>query len=133
MSKDFAYAVVGATQNKDKWGYKIFKKLLKNGFTVYPVNPQAKEVAGLKCYSSVLEIPGEVDVLDLVTPPPATEQIVKQCLEKSITRVWFQPGAESETAIKFCAENNIKTVYNVCVMRDGALRHKSQDAADKIG
>jgi len=114
------FAVAGSFRNEEKVAYKILKDLKARGYIVYPVNPQSKEVDGQKCYPSVMDIPGPVDVLDLVTPSSATEQIVKQCRAKGITRVWIQPGAESETAIKYCNDNNIKVVYNACVMRDGS-------------
>jgi predicted CoA-binding protein len=51
-----------------------------------------------------------------VAPFELTEKIVKQCIQKGITRVWMQPGAESEAAINFCNENNIKVVHNVCMI-----------------
>jgi len=110
------FAVVGSFRNELKYAYKILKNLKQKGYEVYPVNPYLKEVEGLKCYPTVLDLPEKVDVVDIVTPPPITEQIVEQCLQKGINRVWIQPGAESEKAIKFCQENNIKVIYNTCVM-----------------
>jgi predicted CoA-binding protein len=41
---------------------------------------------------------------------------VKQCLQKGIKYVWMQPGAESEKAVEFCKENNIKVIYGTCIM-----------------
>ncbi len=111
-----SFAVIGSFRDESKYAYKILKDLKSKGYEVYPVNPKIKEVEGLKCYPTVLDIPVVVDVVNIVTPPQVTEQIVKQCFQKGITRVWMQPGAESDTAIKFCQENNIKVVYNACVM-----------------
>lgn len=110
------FAVVGSFRNESKYAYKILKNLKQKGYEVYPVNPKLKEVEGLKCYPTILDIPITVDVVDIVTPPAVTEQIVKQCFKKGITRIWLQPGAESETAIRFCQENNIKVIYNACIM-----------------
>jgi len=110
------FAVVGSFRNESKYAYKILKDLKQKGYEVYPVNPKLKEVEGLKCYPTILDIPITVDVVDIVTPPAVTEQIVKQCFKKGITRIWLQPGAESETAIRFCQENNIKVIYNACIM-----------------
>ena len=110
------FAVVGSFRNESKYAYKILKNLKQKGYEVYPVNPKLKEIEGLKCYPTILDIPITVDVVDIVTPPAVTEQIVKQCFKKGITRIWLQPGAESETAIRFCQENNIKVIYNACIM-----------------
>ncbi|MFN3967078.1 MAG: CoA-binding protein [Endomicrobiia bacterium] len=109
-------AVVGSFRNESKFAYKILRFLKNKGYDVYPVNPKLSEVDGIKCYPSVIDIPLVVDLVDLVTPPKVTEEIVKQCLQKGIKRIWLQPGAESDKAIKFCQENNIKVVYNACIM-----------------
>jgi len=109
-------AVVGSFRNESKFAYKILMHLKNKGYEVYPVNPNLKEVEGIKCYPSIIDLPLVVDLVDIVTPPKVTEEIVKQCLQKGIKRVWIQPGAESELAIKFCKDNNIKVVYNACIM-----------------
>lgn len=110
------FAVVGSFKNESKYAYQILKDLTRKGMKVYPVHPQLKEVEGLKCYPTVLDIPIAVEVVDVVTSPQVTEQIVEQCAQRGISRVWMQPGAESEQAIKFCQENKIKVVYKACMM-----------------
>lgn len=110
------FAVVGASDNINKNGYKILKKLIAKGYEVYPVNPRIKEIEGLKCYPSLTDIPIKIDVVDIVTPPEVTEKIVEECKTMEIKRVWLQPGAESEKAVDFCNKNDIKIVYNTCIM-----------------
>ena len=112
------FAVVGATNDPQKYGNKIVKNLKSRGYEVYPINPKLKELEGLSCYSSLDEIPIKVDVVDFVVPPKATEEILKQCKELGLSRIWLQPGSESEAAIDFCYENNMKVVHGVCVMRN---------------
>ena len=110
------FAVVGATNNPQKYGNQILKNLKNRGYEVYPVNPKLKELEGLSCYPSLNDIPVKVDVVDFVVPPKATEEILKQCKKLGLNRIWLQPGSESETAIIFCRENNMKVVHGVCVM-----------------
>jgi predicted CoA-binding protein len=110
------FAVVGATDNLQKYGNQIVKNLKRRGYEVYPVNPRLKEVDGVNCYPALADIPVKVDVVDFVVPPAATEEILKQCQELGLTRIWLQPGSESATAIAFCHENNLKVVHSVCVM-----------------
>lgn len=120
LVKDFLkqkrFAIAGSFKNESKYAYQILKTLKKKGYEVYPINPRLKEVEGLACYPSVSDIPSGVDVVDIVTPSQITEKIVRECREKGITRIWIQPGAESENAIKFCKDNGINVVYNLCVM-----------------
>ncbi|MBC7341609.1 MAG: CoA-binding protein [Clostridia bacterium] len=110
------FAVVGATDNPEKYGNKIFHNLRRRGYEVYPVNPKLEQLDGTKCYPNLAAIPVKVDVVDIVVPPKSAEEVIKEAKELGIQRIWLQPGAESEAAIKFCQENGLKCVYNTCVM-----------------
>ena len=110
------FAVVGATDNQDKYGDQIVKNLKGRGYEVYPVNPKLKEVEGLTCYAALADLPVKPDVVDFVVPPSTTEAILRQCRELGLDRIWLQPGSESETAITYCYANNLKVVHSVCVM-----------------
>lgn len=110
------FAVVGATDNPEKYGHQILNNLRNRGYEVYPVNPRLEAIEGMKCYATLSELPAKVDVVDFVVPPAATESILKECLELGLDRIWLQPGSESEAAIRFCQENNLKVVHDVCVM-----------------
>jgi predicted CoA-binding protein len=109
------FAVVGATNNTKKYGYEIFKNLRSRGYEVYPVNPKLEELEGVKCYPSLTDIPTKVDVVDFVVPPEVTEATLKECKKLGLERIWLQPGSESEAAIAFCHENNLKVVHDTCV------------------
>jgi len=110
------FAVVGATDNPEKYGHQVLVNLKKRDYEVYPVNPRLETVEGMKCYPTISDLPEKVDVVDFVVPPAATESILKDCLKLGLDRIWLQPGSESETAIKFCEDNNLKVVHGVCVM-----------------
>ena len=110
------FAVIGATDNTDKYGYKIFKNLKSRGYEVYPVNPRLEEIEGAKCYPTLADIPVKVDVVDFVVPPFVTEAVLRECKRLGLDRIWLQPGSESEAALTFCYDNNLKVVHDVCVM-----------------
>ena len=110
------FAIVGATDNPEKYGNQILKNLKKRNYDVYPVNPRLKTVEGMKCYATLTDLPVKVDVVDFVVPPSATESILRECVALGLDRIWLQPGSESEAAIHFCRENNLKVVHDVCVM-----------------
>jgi len=110
------FAVIGATADTSKYGNEIFRNLTSRGYEVYPVNPGLKELEGTRCYPSLSDIPVKVDVVDFVVPPSVTEKILKECKELGLDCIWLQPGSESEAAIAFCNENNLKVVHSVCVM-----------------
>jgi acetyltransferase len=79
-------AVVGANPNSGEQAFNVVENLAQCGYQgkVYPVNPNYKEILGKKCYATVKEIPGDVDLAIIVTPRAIVSGIVKQCGEKGI-------------------------------------------------
>lgn len=116
LDKKNVFAVVGVSKELEKYGNKIYSDLKHAGYTVYPVNPNAIKILGNRCYSNLNELPKLPDVVDIVVPPKNTEEIVKECKDLGINRVWMQPDSESEDAIRFCNENGITVLYGICVM-----------------
>ncbi len=116
LNKKNIFSVVGASRDPRKYGYQVYKDLKEAGYEVYPINPNAEKVLGDKCYPDLGDLPIKPDVVDVVVPPKVTEEIVKACKRLGITKIWMQPGSESETAIKFCDENDMDVVHGVCVM-----------------
>ena len=108
--------LVSVTDNPEKHGNQIVKNLKSRGCEVYSVNPRLKDLEKFRYYPSLADIPAKVDVVDFVMPPKATEGILRQCLELGLNRIWLQPSSESETAISFYHENNLKVAPRVCVM-----------------
>ncbi len=110
------WAVVGASTDPDKFGHQIFRDLREAGYTVYGVNPRGGEIEGQKLYPALSDLPERPAVVDIVVPPAVTEEIVRQCAQLGLKRVWMQPGSESDAAIRFCQEHDIKVVYLTCAM-----------------
>jgi len=116
LRKENIFAVVGVSRDKKKYGYKVYKNLKEAGYKVCPINPNANEIDGEKCYSGLSKLPEKPDVVNLVVQPRVTEEVVKECKRLGIKKVWMQPGSESKKAVNFCLENNIEVIYNICIM-----------------
>jgi predicted CoA-binding protein len=127
LNKKNTFAVVGASRDPQKYGFQVYRDLKNTGYQVYPINPNTNEILGDKCYPSLETLPKKPDVVDVVVPPKVTEHVVETCKRLGITKVWMQPGSESEKVVKFCEENGVQTVHGVCVMveraRHGANPH----------
>lgn len=93
------WAVVGASNNPEKFGYKIFASLRSAGYRVYPINPSAPEIDGAKAYADLADLPEVPDVVDVVVPPKAGVGVVEAAHARGIRNIWFQPGSESQEAI----------------------------------
>ena len=110
------YTVIGASNNKGKYGYKVFKDLLDAGYKVTPVNPTEKEILWKKVFSTLSEIEGNIDVAIFVTQPTITEKILEEVKKLWIKKVWLQPGSQSDIAIAFCKNNTIECIHDACIM-----------------
>ncbi len=114
-------AVAGVSRNpKTEVGNAIYKKLRDSGYTVFPINPFAESIEGDKCYPSLKVTPQKADAVFITTNPSASLDIVKECAEAGISRVWFHRsfgvGSFSESAAKFGDENGLTVIRSGCPM-----------------
>ena len=115
--KSPAYAVIGASKNRIKYGNKVLRCYLQHHLTVYPVHPQEQLIENMPVFSSVHELPSEVHSISIITPPAITEQVVTAAIKKGIKNIWLQPGAESEQAINDCLNHHINVIANgACIL-----------------
>jgi acetyl coenzyme A synthetase (ADP forming)-like protein len=79
-------AVIGASRTPGKVGHDILKNLIQYGYqgVVYPINPEATEILGLKVYPSILSVPSEIGLAVVVVPPRSVSDVIGQCGEKGI-------------------------------------------------
>jgi predicted CoA-binding protein len=110
------WAVVGVSQDPSKFGNRVFRSLRGAGYAVYAVNPKGGQLDGAKVYPTLADLPQKPEVVDLVVPPPVTEQVVREAHALGLSRIWMQPGAESEAAIAYCHEQGIQVVHDACAM-----------------
>jgi predicted CoA-binding protein len=118
-------AVAGVSRSGNATGNAIYKRLRDCGYEVFAVNPHADEIEGDPCYRSVTAIPGKVDGVIAVTRPEDTEQLVHDCAEKGIHRVWMHHGIHgggtsvSESAVEYCEQHDITVIAGVCPLMFG--------------
>lgn len=115
-------AVVGVSRKREDAANLNYRKLKGAGYQVFAVNPNADTFDGDPCYPDLRSIPGGVDGVVIVTRPQLTEQIVRQCHEAGIRRVWmhqaFAKAASSVSpeAVAFCREHGISVIDGACPM-----------------
>ncbi len=109
-------AIAGVSRNPKKFGGAIFKELREKGFDLYPINPNAEEVQGVKCYKSVDELPSDVEHLFIVTQKEETEIVARAAVKKGIKMVWIQQKSDTPEAVKTIEEAGIPLIYKKCIM-----------------
>jgi len=111
-------AVVGVSRNQHDFTRVLFREFCQRGYDMVPVNPSLPEVEGRTCFSKVQDVTPPVDGVLLMTSPAVTEQVVRDCAEAGVERVWMYraagQGAVSARAIAFCEDKNIGVVPGEC-------------------
>lgn len=116
INKNFLYAVVGASNNTEKYGYKVFKDLLDGEYKVLPINPNEQEILWMQVYSTLSAAEKKIDVVIFVTPPAVTQKVLEEVKSLGIKNVRMQPWAENDAVIEFCKKNWIECIHNACIM-----------------
>lgn len=108
--KEGPYAVVGASNDRAKFGNRVLRAYVHKGWKVYPVNPKEGTVEGLEAYPSLGAIPEKVRGVSIITPPTVTERVVAEAADAGARFVWMQPGAESPEAIRIARERGLEVI-----------------------
>jgi predicted CoA-binding protein len=111
------FGVVGASEDRSKYGNKVLRCYQMNNRKVIPVNPKVGMVEGVASVATVADLPDNVKSISVITPPAVTEKVVEAAIARGITDIWMQPGAESEAAVERCKSAGINVIADhSCVL-----------------
>lgn len=95
-----AVAIIGASQDRTKFGNKSVRAHLRMGYEVFPVHPKAEIIEGLRAYPSLDQVPRQdLERVSFYVPPAVGLQVIDQAARKKVNEVWLNPGAESEDLV----------------------------------
>jgi predicted CoA-binding protein len=112
-------AVIGASNDRHKFGNRAVRAYREQGYTVVPINPHEPEIEGLKAYGSILDVPGPVDMASFYVPPEVGEQVIADVARKGVAEVWLNPGAESDALIARARGLSIKPIVACSIVAIG--------------
>jgi predicted CoA-binding protein len=108
-------AVVGASADPSKPGYRIPKYLQSQGYRIVPVSPKGGEILGESVYASLSEIDLPVDVVDVFRPAEETPGIAKEAVNLGAKVLWLQTGIASDEAAEIARAEGLQVVMNTCM------------------
>lgn len=115
--KNTVIALIGASNDRNKYGNKIYRDLRDKHYNVIPINPKEKLIEGDKAFTSVREMEKLPDIANFVVPPAVSMKIAKDIADLGVERLWFQPGSESiELETWLNNQSKIKYLINSCIM-----------------
>jgi predicted CoA-binding protein len=109
-------AVVGASNNPEKYGNKIVRNLLQKGYEVVPINPAEETIEGLKAYPSLAAVDVPVGIVNFVVPPKVTRQVLEGVRDRDFGAVWFQDGSFNDDVIEYAEAHFQNVVHHACIM-----------------
>ena len=112
-------AVIGASRSRQKFGNRALRAFQRQGYSVVPINPHETEVEGLKTYSSVLDVPGSIDMATFYVPPEVGERVIEEVARKGIPEVWLNPGSESDALVARARALSIQPIVACSIIAIG--------------
>jgi predicted CoA-binding protein len=92
-------AIIGASNDRSKFGNKALRAFRNQGYTVVPINPRETVVEGEPAYKSVLDYPGSIDEATFYVHPRIGVKTLDDLAAKGIPTVWLNPGADGPDVI----------------------------------
>jgi predicted CoA-binding protein len=92
-------AIIGASNDRRKFGNKAVRAFLRQGYTVFPVNLRETEVEGLPAFRSIRDVPVRPQMVSVYLPPIVVEQVLPDIAARGCDELWLNPGAESEEIV----------------------------------
>lgn len=114
-------AIIGVSDDPNKYGYKIFKDLLEAGVLATGINPKKSLILEHKIYPDLKSLREPPQLVITVVPPKITEKVIEECHELGIKEVWMQPGSESNTAIEKAQKYGIHVTHHACIMTQNGI------------
>jgi predicted CoA-binding protein len=105
-----AFAVVGASADRAKYGNKVLRCYQQHGLPVVGVHPKLTEVEGAPCHARLTAVPGPPRAVSVVAPPAAADGIVADAIAAGCRHLWFQPGAEAPAAVAAARQAGLEVI-----------------------
>jgi uncharacterized protein len=119
--------IVGASSKRTRFSNRAVRAFRDRGWTVYPIHPKEAEVEGLRCYSSVADLPHRAEWMNLYVLPPAGMLAVAAAPEKGVRHVYVNPGAGSPDLVARIRALGMDPIEACSIIAIGADPHSFEE------
>lgn len=92
-------AVIGASNDRRKFGNKAVRAFLQQGYEVFPVNPRESEIEGIAAFKSIRDVPVRPQMIGVYLPPPVLLKVLPDIAARGCDELWLNPGTESDEVL----------------------------------
>lgn len=112
-------AVLGASKDRGKFGNKAVRAYIRQGWTVYPVNPNEAEIEGVTAYKSILDVPRPVDRVTVYLPPKIGLTVLPDIAAVAPGEVFLNPGSDAPEVIARATELGLQPIVACSIVDIG--------------
>jgi predicted CoA-binding protein len=112
-------AVIGASNDRAKFGNKAIRAYLQRGYTVFPVNPRESQVEGLSAYKNIAEVPARPNLISVYLPPPVLLKVLPDIAAKGCDELWLNPGTESDEVLALAEQLKLNVIQACSIVGIG--------------
>jgi uncharacterized protein len=128
-------ALVGASRNARSLSRALMNELVRRGYDVIPVNPNARDLDGYRCVQSVAQIDPPPNGALIMRTPERTADAVRECLDAGVRRIWLHRGSQTPHALDLMREAGVAAIPGECMfmyLPDASLIHRIHRAIDRF-
>ena len=92
-------AIIGASADRSKFGNIAVRAFLKQGYTVFPINPKESQIEGLPVFKSIADLPVRPNLISVYLPPPVLLKVLPAIAARGCDEFWLNPGTESDEVL----------------------------------
>jgi uncharacterized protein len=118
-------AVVGLSQNSLRASHGVSAYMQSHGYRIVPVNPRIEFCLGEKAYSSLLDVPEKIDIVNIFRRSEFVEEVVDRAIQLKVPAIWMQEGVIHEKAAEKARQAGIFVVMDRCILKDHRVRFRT--------
>lgn len=112
-------AIIGASNDRAKFGNKAVRAFLQQGYEVFPVNPKEETIEGLRAFKSITDVPVRPHKISVYLPPPVLLKVLPAIAAKGCDELWLNPGTESEEVLAEAEQLKLNVVQACSIVGVG--------------
>lgn len=112
-------AIIGASNDRTRFGNKAVRAFRQQGYEVFPVNPKDAEVEGLRAYRSILDTPDGLDIVSVYVAPPTLLKLLPDIAAKGCGELWLNPGTDTEETVAKAEQAGLKVRQTCSILEIG--------------
>jgi predicted CoA-binding protein len=121
LEKTKVIAVVGLSDNPDRTSYMVSEAMQNKGYRIIPVNPNAEQILGEKCYASLTDITEQIDIVNVFRRSEFIVPIAEEAIKVKAKVLWLQLGVYNEEAASLAGNQGLSVIMDRCIKVEDSI------------